>query len=160
MEGDNMEKNLFDVGQVIDIRVGGGSGLPNRLQIIGMEYDITGGDGWNYKCLMEDSGEVYEYNEKFISKVRLAMDSQVYLKPVIMERYKNGWRFVGNWSFNHCKKFGESLAKDERIAHVRVCEAYDASGNIKTDVTSLWIQYHRPIAGGVTNQKTVKLDIK
>jgi len=158
-----LEKNIatpkFSVGSVIDIKYVTG-GLPNRIRV-NMIF-TTDNKIWKYDVTLESTGERTIMDESFISDRMVETSKGMFLLRAVRSRFRNGWRFAGNFSPDKADKFTEKYKN--MVAHIRYTEAYDWYGKIVPNTVAVWIQYNKPIVASGDNEhtqgKTFTKDIK
>jgi len=143
----DMAPPIYKKGDIIDIRPSS-NGAPNRIKINGVMTRVSSvGAYWIYDCEFESNHSSQILTEAFILEKSIDKHHQVYNIPVIVDRYKNGWRFYGNYYRNSVSQVSNTLVATPVFKNVRMCEAYNKNGKMSTTQVSLWIRYESPING-------------
>ena len=140
----------FYPGEVVDLSYKNG-GLPNRIQI---ERVILGRElNWNYEVILENLGEVTNMEEPFILDRMVNTNAEVYKVDEIVNRYAQGWRFCGNYTYTNAHETGRKLANNNNIDGVRIYDARNPSGTLVVGSNpknkGLWIRYKHPLYGNI-----------
>ena len=133
---------VFGIGEVIDLSYRHG-GIPNRIRIEGVFYrdqDTI----WMYDVLMENTGDRSFMNEKFISErksSKVIASSGVYSNPEIQRRFKEGWRWCGNFAVDTARANAKLIADNSNIKNVRLWPAIDSRNRYVSGSLGIWIKY-------------------
>lgn len=132
----------FGLGEVIDLSYRHG-GMPNRIRIEGVFYRDQD-TMWMYDVLMENTGDRSVMNEKFISErksSKVIASSGVYSNPEIQRRFKEGWRWCGNFAVDTARANAKLIADNSNIKNVRLWPAIDSRNRYVSGSLGIWIKY-------------------
>lgn len=143
MKGKIVKLPLFAIGEVIDLSYKYG-GMPNRIYVNSVfwrESDIQ----WNYQVTMENTGEKTSMSESFIKSRRSKNSSPVCENPDVIERFKDGWRFCGNFDRDTAIANGKLISENDNVHGVRLYDALNYNNRYMNGKLGVWIKYKHMI---------------
>lgn len=129
----------FAIGEVIDLSYKNG-GLPNRI-IIDSVFMREGDTEWMYGVTMECTGGNTTMKQSFIKERKSKCTSAVYKNPDIIKRYREGWRYCGNFDIDAANANGKMIAQRDDVEGVRLYPALDSSNRLMRGKMGVWIKY-------------------
>lgn len=153
-----MNAPKYNISDVIDLRFSNIT-MPDRIYIQ-MVYMKDASTEWMYQVFSEKKNGIIFMSESQISKLESKKNSECYNNQLIMEMYKNGFRFCGNNKRNTAFNRARGMVDAKYIKHIILAEALDKDGNVIPDYLGLWVQYNATIDGDYCEQCNGRYVIK
>lgn len=137
-----MEAPKYELGHVYDLRFSK-EHMPDRIYIKGISTE-TGKPYWIYQVY----SEVHPWKSIYMTEqdidARVSYKSRnCYQHPIVQQMYQRGFRFCGNSAEQTAVNRANNLKEAKYIAHIILCDAVDADGNMLEGQLGLWVQYNR-----------------
>ena len=133
----------YNVKDVIDLRFSNDT-MPDRIYIR-MVYKRDVGTEWMYEVLSEKASKGIYMTESQIDKLKSNKDGACYQNPMIIDMYKNGFRFCGNSKKDTATNRAHSMIGANYIKHIILADAFDKHNNPMPGYLGLWVQYNTVI---------------
>lgn len=138
-----MTASKYDPGCVLDLSFKSGR-MPDRI-FIDLVYCRYGSKEWMYKVYSEMNDEYCYIGESEIDKRISDKSAKCYDNKIIIDMYKQGFRFAGNnkseTAFNRARRLQEA----DYIKNIVLLDAIDKDGNNIQGQLGLWVRYANPI---------------